>query len=122
MAVRMLRLLWPVMLAMGLSACSADDTSAPPPQSPTSPTGAIPTDDGPRWRIPRTDYAFSVFAGCGERGGFLGSYRVDVVDGEVVEATPLDQFTEVIPPAEALSIGDLVRRARAAKRDGAEDV
>lgn len=118
----MLRLLRPVMLAVGLAACSADNTSAPPRQAPTSPTEAVATGNGPGWTIPRTDYAFTVAAGCGERGGFLGSYRVDVADGEVIEATPLDQFTEAIPPAEALSVGDLVSRARAAEREGAEEV
>ncbi len=68
------------------------------------------------------DYAFTVRAGCGERRGVFGYYRVTVRNGKVVTSTPLDLPPPSSPRARPTALADWSTAARPPRAQGAERV
>src|SRR5262245_21201090 len=78
----------------------------------------IPTDLTP----PGPDYSYTVDAGCGERSGLVGLYRIRVAEGAVTEIRPLDKHSVEVSPSAAPTISGLVDEAVQAEQDGADEV
>ena len=105
-----------LLISAAVGACgSADESEAFVDGGPPAESG-IPTD----WTRPGPDYSYTVDAGCGERDGLVGWYRIRVSDGAVTEVWPLDQYSADVSPSAAPTIADLVDEAARAERDGAE--
>ena len=120
-------------MAVALLGCTEspppDDTEAtggvgPQPTAPStpSPESAASSTPSPESFEPGPNYTYEVHAGCGERGGFFGFYRVQVDDRSVIAVKPLNRWTQEIPARQALSIAGLVEHARMEERQGADVV
>lgn len=107
-----------LLIGAAVGACGAGEESrafidgGPPAES------GIPTD----WTRPGPDYSYTVDAGCGERGGLVGWYRIRVSEASVAEVWPLDQYSADVSPSAAPTIADLVDEAAQAERDGADKI
>ena len=107
-----------LLIGAAVGGCgSADESEAFVDGGPPAESG-IPTD----WTRPGPDYSYTVDAGCGERRGLVGWYRIRVSDGTVAEVWPLDQYSADVSPSAAPTIADLVDEAAQAERDGADEI
>jgi hypothetical protein len=75
---------------------------------------------GAQWDPP-AHYAFDVAAGCGFRTGLIGTHRITVVRDEPVAIEPIEGSARV-RLVDALTIPDIVQRARTARQAGADRV
>ena len=108
-----------LFLGLAASACgSADEPSDSSAGGGPPPSGSeVPTD----LTLPGSDYSYTVNAGCGERSGLIGLYRIQVADGKVAQVWPLSgagggALTDVP------TIDQLVQEAETAEQDGADEV
>ena len=108
-----------LFLGVAASACgSADEPSDSSSGDDQPPSGSdIPADV----TLPGSDYSYTVDAGCGERSGLVGLYRVRVVDGEVERMWSLsgDGGSGL---TDAPTLDQLVEEAESAEADGADEV
>jgi Family of unknown function (DUF6174) len=104
---------------LAASACgSADEPSDSSSDGGQPPSGSeIPTD----LTLPGSDYSYTVNAGCGERTGLIGLYRIKVAGGEVARVWPLSG-SEGAVPTDVPTIDQLVEEAKTAEREGADEV
>ena len=66
-------------------------------------------------------YQYTMSSTCGERNG-LGTFRLTVRDGDVVEAEKLRRYSDLLPLAEMPTVGDILAIAEQADDEGADDV
>jgi hypothetical protein len=105
-----------LFIGVAVGACGAAGESG------VSAGGGQPAESGTPadWTRPGPDYSYTVDAGCGERGGLVGWYRIRVSDAAVAEVWPLDKFSDDVMPSAAPTIAELVDEAAQAERDGAD--
>jgi Family of unknown function (DUF6174) len=110
-----------LFLGVAASACGSADE----PDNSSSGGGEPPAESGipADLTLPGSDYSYTVNAGCGERSGLVGLYRIQVVDGKVANVWPLSgsggggaALTDVP------TIDQLVEEAESAEQDGADEV
>jgi Family of unknown function (DUF6174) len=119
MSVRIIAAASVLTLGVTVGACgSADesDTSSDGGQPPSE--SHIPSD----LTLPGSDYSYTVDAGCGERAGLVGMYRIRVVDGEVAHVWLLSGGGGQVALTDVPTIDQLVEEAESAEQEGADQV
>jgi Family of unknown function (DUF6174) len=120
MSVRIIAAASVVALGVTVGACGSADESDSSSDGGQPPSGSdIPAD----LTLPGSDYSYTVNAGCGERAGLVGLYRIRVAGGEVAHVWPLSgggggeaALTDVP------TIDQLVEEAETAEQEGADEV
>jgi hypothetical protein len=109
-----------LFLGVAASACGSADE----PDNPSSGGGEPPAESGipADLTLPGSDYSYTVNAGCGERGGLVGLYRIQVVDGKVVDVWPLSGTGGGAALTDVPTIDQLVEEAESAEQKGADEV
>jgi uncharacterized protein DUF6174 len=107
-----------LLIGAAVGACGSGEESRAFIDGARPAESGIPTD----WTRPGPDYSYTVDAGCGERGGLVGWYRIRVSDGAVTDVWPLGSFSPEVSPSAAPTIADLVGEAAQAERAGADKV
>ena len=107
-----------MLIGAAVGACGSADEPGASSDGGRSAESDVPTD----WTSPGPDYSYTVNAGCGERGGLVGLYRIRVSEGAVTEIRPLDKYSDDVSPSAAPTIPDLIDEAARAEQDGADEV